>query len=458
MNPNNNKKHPNRNQNDPNNFDDPYAASLIGMPPTLPFPLEVFPKVLQDYIQECSSTLNLIPDFMGMGVLSAVASLIGNSYRIQIKQGWTERPLLWLAIVGYSGIRKTPSLSAAISPLQKMDKGLYAQFCQAWQDYKQQINDGNTSITKPTPKQLLVTDATIEALIPILKNNPNGLLYFKDELMAWINDLTRYNRGSAEQQWLSIYSSQAIRLNRKNEEDNYRVDHPFANVLGGLQPDILPNLFENDRGINGFTSRIAFAYPEPIQRKVSKGNMSRKTQADYELFLERFTGIEKRESNGQIEPITLIFSSEAQERFYEWDETFINQKINDSNLPESIKSALSKMEALMPRLALVLQFMENISKSIKEPQTVSLEATNNAIKLTDYFYNHLQKVLRKVTPMKLAAEQRELLLLKNFCFDILSGLSKEMVVQRLLEQGYSNSEISRALSIAKSTITYWTKK
>ncbi|MEN0049148.1 MAG: DUF3987 domain-containing protein, partial [Bacteroidota bacterium] len=203
---------------------------------------------------------------------------------------------------------------------------------------------------------------------------------------------------------------------------------------------------------------IAFAYPEPIQRKVSKGNMSRKTQADYELFLERFTGIEKRESNGQVEPITLTFSKAAQERFYEWDETFINQKINDNSLPESIKSALSKMEALMPRLALVLQFIENVSKSIREPQTVSLEATNNAIKLTDYFYNHLQKVLRKVTPMKLAAEQRELLLLKSFCFDILSGFSKEMVVQRLLEQGYSNSEISRALSIAKSTITYWTKK
>ena len=240
------------------------AHSISSPAETMPFPIDIFPNAVKEYINGCTASLNLVPDFIGIGVLSAVATLIGNSYRIQIKRGWTERSILWLAIVGYSGIRKTPSLDAAIKPLQKIDRVMYANYCEELEACKSQKEPNNQK--KPTPKQLLVTDSTIEALIPILKNNPNGILYFKDELIGWINDLTRYSRGSAEQQWLSLYSNQPIRLNRKTEDENYRVDYPFANVLGGLQPDVLPSLFENDRGINGFTSRIAFSFPEPVKK------------------------------------------------------------------------------------------------------------------------------------------------------------------------------------------------
>ncbi|PHN01154.1 YfjI family protein [Flavilitoribacter nigricans] len=436
-----------------------FESTTLIEPPmeTKPFPINVFPDVVKAYIEESTECLNLVPDFIGVGVLSAVASLIGNSYRIQIKKGWTERPILWLAIVGYSGIRKTPSLDAAILPLQKIDKSLYLQYCEELENHKSQLEAADQE--KPLAKQLIVTDSTIEALIPILKQNPNGILYFKDELISWINDLTRYNRGSAEQQWLSLYSNQPIRLNRKTDDDNFRVDSPFANVLGGIQPGILSNLFEDGRGINGFTSRIAFSFPEPIKRKVSYTTMAPLVAEDYENFIHRFLHLQKAENNaGQIEPITLEFSYPAQDKFYEWNETFINQPINDPNTSEAIKSALSKMEALMPKLALIMQFIENVGNQQREPKVVEIDAVNKAIELTDYFYAHLLKVFREVGLKTSNVESRELLLLKSFSSQFLDGQSKEAAIKNLLADGFANFEISKALSVPKSSVHYWSKK
>jgi hypothetical protein len=422
---------------------------------TLPFPIQIFPTEVQDYIHQCSENLNLVPDFIGVGILSAVAALIGNSYQIQIKNGWTERPLLWLVIVGHSGIRKTPSLDAAIKPLQQLDKMLYAKYCEEWQYYKESQQEDKE---KPISKQLLVTDSTIEALIPILKNNPNGLLYFKDEIIGWINDLTRYNRGSAEQQWLSIYSNQPIRLNRKIEDGNFRIEQPFANVLGGIQPAILSSLFEKDRGQTGFTNRIAFSYPDPIKRRVSYSELDSNLVKQYENFIHRFLHLKKNETETDtIEPIRLKFSFQAQDRFYEWDESFINKNINDSSTTESLKSVLSKIEALMPRVALIIQIMKRVGASKKEPTEVDLDSVNKAISLTDYFYNHYQKVLLKVKPTPINKNQREIELLKAYAKFSLQGHSKVNIVKTLLESGFANFEISKALGIPKSNITYWLK-
>lgn len=422
----------------------------------IPFPIDVFPPVIKDYIESCHNSLNLIPDFMGIGALSVAATLIGNSYRIQIKEGWMERPLFWMAIVGHSGIRKTPSLDAMIRPLQLIDKTMYTQYLEELEKYQSKKTESDSKTT--IPKQLVVTDSTIEALIPILKDNSNGILYFKDELIGWINDLCRYNKGSAEQQWLSLYSNQPIRLNRKTEGDHVRVDNPFANVIGGIQPDILPSLFENGRGINGFTSRIIFSYPDSVKRKLSHKNMKPHIVRKYDHFISRLFDLEKNRNHaGKIEPITLEFSDSAQERFYTWDEVFINNHINDPTLPEAMKSALSKLEALMPRLALVIQFMEEVAALKEEPKEVSLDATNKAIQLIDYFYAHFLKVYGKVNNGAIHPPNREHLLLKNFAKDVLNNYQKEDIIKKLLASGFNNAEISRALETPKSNISYWAK-
>ncbi len=421
-----------------------------------PFPLEIFPEVVRNYIKGCTECLNLVPDFMGVSVLSAVASIIGNSYQIKVKEEWLERPILWIAIVGYSGVRKTPSLKMIIDPLQKIDKRMYQKYCKEKNQYDSEKELGSPS--KPIPEQLIVGDTTIEALFPILKNNPNGVLYYRDELIGWINDLTRYSKGSAEQHWLSLYSNQSIRLNRKTTEDNLRIDNPFVNVLGGIQPDVLSKLFEDDRGINGFTSRILFSYPSDVKRTISNKELPSSLIAEYDNFINRFLYIEKnKEENESIHPIILPFSTSAKQLFLEWDENFINSKINDEKLPEIVKSALSKLEALMPRLALVIQFIDDIGLQKPEPTEVGIQAAKKAIILVNYFYTNSLKVQSKIQDKGSNKKGKETQLLRTFSLSLIDGKTKEEAIRQLINDGYGNNEIARALQKSKTTISFWNK-
>ena len=418
------------------------------------FPLEIFPKVVQDYIKGCVECLNLVPDFMGVGVLSAVASIIGNSYQIKVKEGWVERPILWIAVVGYSGVRKTPSLKMIIDPLQKIDKRLYLEYCEKKKKYDIEKELGSPS--KPIPEQLIVGDTTIEALFPILESNPNGVLYYRDELIGWINDLTRYSKGSAEQHWLSLYSNQSIRLNRKTTEDNLRIDNPFVNVLGGIQPDVLSKLFDDDRGINGFTSRILFSYPSDVKRTISNKELHPSLIAEYDNFINRFRCMEENEKELNA-PIILPFSPEAQQVFYDWNESFINVKLNDDELPEIIKSALSKLEALMPRLALIIQFIDDLGIQNVEPSQVEIQATKKAIILVNYFYINFLKVQTKVQGKGSSKKGKETQLLRTLSLLLIDGKTKESAIRQLINDGFGNNEIARALQKSKTTISFWNK-
>ena len=422
------------------------------------FPLSIFPSVITDYINACEQSLNLVPDFMGIGLVSAVATLIGNSYQIQIKPGWVERPLFWFALVGHSGIRKTPSLSSALSPLFEIDSKCYSQYCHALKAFHKEDKLGED---KPVAKQLIANDTTIEALVGILKNNPNGVLYHKDELMGWINDLTRYNKGSAEQQWLSIYSDQSIRINRKKDDQHLLIQHPFVNVIGGIQPDVLPGLYKDDRSANGFTSRIAFSFPDDIPRRVSTINMDTNLSEEYINFIERFQFIKRPASPEGVQPsIILPFTSDAQQRFYEWNEDFINRKLNMAGLSTNVKAVISKLEAIMPRLALVFAFIDRLALPSREPSAVDLPATEKAIQLTEYFYSHFLKVQRQIGALTNinTPDHKTLLILRRFAQNILQGYSKEQSIKALISEGFRNAEIAIALNTAKTNISYWQHK
>jgi len=419
-----------------------------------PFPVDIFPCVAGNYLKACQESLNLIPDFLGLGMISAAATLVGNHYEVKIKEGWCERPLFWFAIVGDSGIRKTPSLEAALRPLMNLDQQCYKQYQLALTAYKQDENG-----PRPIPKQHIVSDTTPEALISTLQYNPAGVLYYKDELIGWVNEFSRYNKGSAEQQWLSIYSGTAIRLNRKKDDEHLRIDDPFAGVIGSIQPEVLSSLFDDNRSASGFTSRIAFSYPNAIKRKVSKANMDPSLYEEYDNFIKRFVHIDKQyNEEGSVQPIIVPLSDAAQSRFYEWDESFINKKLNDKELSSHHKSAISKLESLMPRLALVFQFMEHLANLKEEPKHIALEAIEKAILLTDYFYSHFQKVQSTINKGRIPIPSTRTNLLKAFARNYLSGISKEANISALLQEGFTNSQISSTLGIPKSTVSFWASR
>lgn len=74
-----------------------------------PFPTHVFPKALAEFITSTSSALPCPPEFVGAPMLAVMASVIGRHCCIEVKPGWIEFLVLWIAVVGRSGDKKSPS-------------------------------------------------------------------------------------------------------------------------------------------------------------------------------------------------------------------------------------------------------------------------------------------------------------------------------------------------------------
>jgi hypothetical protein len=70
-----------------------------------PFPVEVFPKAVQEIITATNRSLNYPTDFIGASMLYAVSVAVGNTYKI-FNGVFEQTAVLYLSIVGsgYSGL------------------------------------------------------------------------------------------------------------------------------------------------------------------------------------------------------------------------------------------------------------------------------------------------------------------------------------------------------------------
>ena len=73
---------------------------------TTDFPIDVYPTFIQRYILEISETLNANIDFLGGAILWASSLCVGNAVKIEVKKGWIESGVLWIALVGKAGVGK----------------------------------------------------------------------------------------------------------------------------------------------------------------------------------------------------------------------------------------------------------------------------------------------------------------------------------------------------------------
>lgn len=71
-----------------------------------------------------------------------------------------------------------------------------------------------------------------------------------DELASWFKNFNRYNKGSEQEFWLSVWSGNTVKVNRKTS-DQYNIPLPFISVAGTIQPGVLNELADN-RTENGF--------------------------------------------------------------------------------------------------------------------------------------------------------------------------------------------------------------
>ena len=362
-----------------------------------PFPIEVFPEPIQEIITATNESLNFPIDFIGASILYAISVSIGNTYRAEIMRGYEQNAVLYLAIVGRPGTNKTHPLKWAMKPIEQRDTLKFQDYQKKKQEYdtiaaltkKEREQQGYDEPVKPIWEQYLISDITPEALVSVHSCNKRGLGVNVDELASWFKNFNRYNKGSEQEFWLSVWSGNTVKVNRKTS-DQYNIPVPFISVAGTIQPGILNELAKN-RTENGFLDRLLFVVPDNLKKEYwSETELNPSIVENWQTIISNLLDVPIiQDENNTPKPKILRFTADAKQLLFEWQQDLTDQ----SNKPENvaITGINAKMEMYAVRLALILQMIRYACNEDNN-QAVGIEAVQGALKLVEYFKRTAIKV------------------------------------------------------------------
>ena len=357
------------------------------------FPLEIFPQELQNYIINCSKTLNHSIDYMSSSLLFLTSIIVGNSLKIQVKRGWDEPASLWLSLVGKAGVGKTPSISSITFPLERLNNieiKKYIEEAQKFEDYSN-LNEKEKALAsvvdKPKKTQFIVNDITLEALVELHNENPNGIGVLKDELAGFFKDMNKYREGGDKEHWLSSWTGKSINLNRKTAKSSF-VENSFLPIMGGIQPGILDSFYTDENKDNGFLDRMLFSFPDLTIKPLSINEISQEQLDWYESYITTFYQSVKRNikynEGGSVESTIARFTPEAFQEYLRIDKDITAIQEGDDEA-ENMKSMLPKIKGYIVRFALLINTLASHSDKNVIRGEVGMDSLLKAEKLYKYF-------------------------------------------------------------------------
>jgi hypothetical protein len=399
----------------------------------VPFPTDALPPVLATCVTEYASALGVDPSFVAVPTLAMLGSCVGTTRVIRIKRSFRQPCILWAAIVAPSGTRKTPALSAVLKPLHRAQAIAHADYRLRLEEYelarqeheeaRKDWKRGDAKVvplrgptpppgppTAPTERRFIASDATFEALGPLLSANPRGLLVWRDELAGLVQDFDRYRagaRGGDCSRWLSCWSAEPIIVDRRSS-GTVSVPHAALSILGSIQPDVLRRLAGPDLLANGFLARILVAMPPSLFAPWTDEDISEATEERLARIVGRLLDLgHAQDPDGNPVAVELPLAAEAKALWVCW----FNANERESLAAEEHEAAaIAKGGYYVARLALLLQLVRD-AEAGEQSGVVGKQAMASAIRLWGWLKAEAQRVYGMLGE---PAEDRELRRLEDW--------------------------------------------
>jgi transposase-like protein len=424
----------------------------------LNFPLDIFPKEIQDFINESEVTLGLVPDYMGCSLLWLISLSIGQSLHIKIKNGYTQPAVIWISLVGKAGIGKTPSINHIINPLKKLNNQEIKNYIEKNKQHKEYEGltkaekNNSLEIPKPSKTQFLVDDITLEALVGLHEDNKHSIGVFKDELAGWYMDMNKYREGSDLQFWLSSWGGESYTLNRKMAESSF-LDKTFIPILGGIQPAVLNTLYTDEKKDNGFIDRMLLCYPD---LHVPKYNRNEISEAKLKWFSDIICGLYSEFKNkiieyftdGNVKPKLATMDAKAFDEYVRIYDSYVDIQ-NGDNENEYMKSMYPKQKNYLPRFALLIHVFNSMFND-DNLELITRDSMIKAEKLSKYFIAHAKKI--KINSSSLNEMKTTINSAKN------KSTKEKLHALYLTNEVENKSEVAEMLGISRVTINKWLKE
>jgi putative DNA primase/helicase len=394
-----------------------------GLPPVERFDPELLPPVLRQYVLDIADRMQCPPDFPAVALLTVLSAAVGRRCGIQPKRAddWTVVPNLWGCVIGRPGIMKSPPLQEVMRPLQSLQARAVEQYEHDMRDFaagsllaeeaervaKDKIRkaikanqrakaeelaqeavkpDGE----KPTCVRYVVNDATVEKLGELLRENPRGLLHFRDELTGFFRTMDRQGHEADRAFYLECWNGDGSHTYDRIGRGTLHIPGACLSILGGIQPGPLAEMVRDMRGTgdDGLLQRFQLAVWPDASRAWSNVDRPPNLEArgEIEELIQRLISLNSDvlgSDHGHI-PV-LRFDPGAQALFDAWREGLELRLRNESEHP-SIEAHLSKYRSLVPSVALVLHLSEN------DGGPVALIALERALAWAEYLESHAKRI------------------------------------------------------------------
>ena len=232
----------------------------------LDFPIDVFPASLKPLVLDVSKSVGIPSSVTSSIALTILSTAIGNSIKISPKPTFEVSPFLWVGVVMPTGSAKTPQLELLTKPVKQRQAAAYKRYKNEVRQYQLTLrafkkNESNEIPNEPAFEQYLVQDATVEALSNAFESQSRGLLSIQDELSGWLLGMNQYkSSGNDRQAYLQLFNSNSWAINRKSGVKF--IPSTGLGIIGNIQPEIIPLIFENESFADGLVQRILFVYPD----------------------------------------------------------------------------------------------------------------------------------------------------------------------------------------------------
>lgn len=377
-----------------------------------PFPIHLLPDPWACWVSETAQAAGTPMDYVAQGLLASVAAVCGAGVQVRVTPSWTEALVLWQALVGSPSSGKSPALAASRRQLTHIENRMrdedtvrkarhatqaedarlltesWQRACAAAADRDEPMPEKPVDATfdQPfVPAQLVIADATMEALADVVAGNPRGVILWRDELSAWLANLGRYaNGGSDRAHWLEAWAAAGVTVNRRSRTQPLHLARFPVSVIGTIQPDRIAEALSG--ADDGMAARFLYVWPEapdytPLMDRLMPSD-------DDALAMLQLIA---RTARLPEAPLMLRFETEAVMEF----DHFLRRLHAETRDRDGLEAGwLGKGPGTVARLAAILAMLAWSAKGTWEtPEVVSQAIARDAVSLwRAYFRPHAMAV------------------------------------------------------------------
>ena len=425
-----------------------------------PFPIDIFPDVLREFIKEVSVKANFSQDFISVSIMSVVSTVLGQKVELLVDETWRTNPIFWFAVVGAPGSKKSHPVRFVIDPLKRFDKISKEQYdielsnYNAYLELNEHEKKQNDRIYKPDWMQYVVKDATSEALFYVHNINKNGILLYKDELMGWIKGMGQYKGGKGDEmeKFLSMFDGDELKINRVSKEPLF-LDKTCMNLIGTIQNEVISQIPKD----NGFLHRFLFTNTDSKIKRRSELKIDKAHINNYNIFLDEVKKLVECVSGKIIFEIT----DDASEKYTFIDNWICDLQESDDTEPFIVEYC-EKLKTYFPRFCLLIsamEFVHNDTLTTKKVNTddnwfsvnddndirhtIEVGHMEKAFDLIKYFLRTAEILFAE---NKIKKEVKEVALRMN-------GKTKLEKIEEMYLKGIKAIDISKELDVSKSYVS-----